>query len=87
MNTIDKGICRGCQRPILWIKNEHGKAEPFDAKPTRMLQVAGDVDPDGTTRAFIEPDRKFEVKTGHINHFVTCPVANRFREKGKETHP
>lgn len=85
MTTINRALCKGCQRPIFWIKNENGKAEPFDAKPTRMLRVAGDTDPDRAPVAFIEAEKLFEVKTGHINHFLTCPVANRFREKGKET--
>ncbi len=36
---VDKGVCKGCKKPILWWRNENGKAEPFDARPTRTLGV------------------------------------------------
>lgn len=85
MTTINRSLCKACQKPILWIRNENDRAEPFDAKPTRILRVAGDTDPDRAPVAFVEPGKLFEVKTGHLNHFLTCPSANAFRTKGKET--
>lgn len=84
MTTINRALCKGCQKPILWIKNERGRAEPFDATPTRIMRLAGDRDPNGTTLAFVEPEKLFEVVSGHLNHFLTCPQANQFRNKAKE---
>ena len=81
---MNRAACKGCGRPIFWIKNENGKAEPFDAKPTRMLRVAGDVDPDGHPHVFLEPGKICQVQAGHINHFLTCPKAAEFRQKAKE---
>jgi len=85
MSTINRAACKGCSRPIFWVKNENGKPEPFDARPTRMLRIAGDVDPDGVPHVFMETQGKqFEIQTGHINHFLTCPVANKFRDKAEK---
>lgn len=84
MTTINRALCKGCGKPILWIKNPAGKAEPFDAQPTRILRVEGDRDADGTPVHFLEEGKLFQVVTGHVNHFVTCPKANDFRTKAKE---
>lgn len=81
--NVDKGTCRGCGAAIMWIVNENGKKEPFDAKATRMLRLAGDGDPDKTIVAFVEPEVKFKVVAGHINHFVTCPQHDQFRGKAR----
>lgn len=65
----DVSACRKCSAEIYWIKNENGKAEPFDRRPTRvLLQTPGE-----------KP--RWMVATGHINHFVTCPNADSFRRK------
>lgn len=92
MSTLDRSHCKGCGAEILWIKNENGKAEPFDARPARVLNVAGDRVPGGATffvgnkgEPWADPDGKWELNSAHLPHFVTCPKAAQFRkpERGK----
>lgn len=64
----DHGNCRACSKAILWVRNENGKAEPFDARPCRVLVPS-------------EPgvaDYRIRID-GHLPHFVTCPQAGRFK--------
>jgi hypothetical protein len=88
-----RGICKGCGAAIIWIKNERGKPEPFDAKPTRVLHLEGDkqIDPRVTFTVGnfpLEPwaGQDWELDVAHLPHFVSCPVADRFR-KPKEPRP
>lgn len=73
----DAALCRSCGREILWIRNENGKAEPFDAKATRILVLPADVG----ESPFGERDTKAIVMKGRIGHFVTCPHADSHRRK------
>lgn len=91
MMTINQGVCKGCGAAILWIKNENGRPEPFDAKPTRVLHVEGDPQPGGsrfgvaaTGEKWASPAGEWELDCAHLPHFVTCPVASKFK-KPKET--
>ncbi len=84
MATCDKGICRGCGRDILWIKNENGKPEPFDARTVRVLHVEGDKCPGGSIFGVgdaVSPvaGRDCELDSAHLPHFVSCPKADQFR--------
>lgn len=65
----DPGICSGCKRPILWVTNENGKHEPFDARPVRVI-----IQEDRTV-----PEWRFQAGA-FISHFITCPQAARFKK-------
>lgn len=69
---LDVGACRKCNRRLIWIRNENGKIEPFDSRPTRMLVLPADMGTEGNTY------RAMLVK-GRVNHFMTCPYADDFR--------
>ncbi|HEV3026495.1 MAG TPA: hypothetical protein VG457_02925 [Planctomycetota bacterium] len=87
MTTMNRAACKACGTPIFWVKNENQKPEPFDARPTRILRVAGDRDPDGVPHVFLEAGKICQIQAGHLNHFLTCPQAAKFRQKPKEeTH-
>ena len=79
---MDRGKCSRCPTEIIWVKNENGKFEPFDAKPTRVLVVAGDKAPDGTE--YQCAGAPFKIETGHLNHFLTCKHAASFRKPTKK---
>jgi fructosamine-3-kinase len=75
VNVPEKGFCKGCGKDILWIKNENRKAEPFDAKETRVLLAEIEEVTGGCILG------AWRIKPGHINHFLTCRRAKDFREK------
>lgn len=88
MITINPGVCKGCGAAILWIKNEHGKPEPFDAALRRVLHVEHDRMPGGATfgvghkgEPWASPAGEWELDTAHLPHFITCPKRDQFRRK------
>ena len=74
----DKAHCNGCGAELFFVKNENGKAEPFDRKPRRVLALAVDAVPD---LLHITRKEKWVIATAHYNHFVTCPKADQFRKR------
>jgi len=79
-----KANCRGCDTQIIWVKNENGKAEPFDAKTCRVMQSPGkDYKVYTDASITIEPPQT-NIVEAHLPHFVTCPKAGDFK-KGKKT--
>jgi hypothetical protein len=93
--TINPGVCKGCGAAILWIKNEKGNAEPFDAQVRRVLHVEGDRMPGGTVVAityhgegWASPASEWKLDSAHLPHFITCPKRDQFKTTGrKETAP
>ena len=89
---MDRGTCRACGVAMIWIKNENGKSEPFDAKPARILKVAGDPEPAGqnpfTGFDSAAGERLYQqIQTGHLPHFVTCPKASQFKKDESKKAP
>lgn len=91
MMTINPGVCKGCGAAILWIKNEKGKAEPFDAAVRRVLHVESDPQPGGSKfgvgnagQPWASPAGEWELDVAHLPHFITCPKRDQFK-KPKET--
>ena len=69
------GTCRGCQRPILWVKTPVGKMHPLDPAPEKRW-------------VFIDDDNFPELQGWSLmdtykSHFATCPEADNFRKKRK----
>lgn len=83
---MNKGYCKGCGRPIVWIKTAGGRSMPCDAKPlvywARYKAPGKVVTSNG---AVISCDFKGEPSKasgiGYISHFASCPAARKFRRK------
>ncbi len=76
MSRIVEARCKGCNAEILFIKNDNGKAEPFDKKVGRIAFVYNEELPDGTV---VPTASEVLFRTAHYSHFVTCPKAAQFR--------
>lgn len=78
--------CRGCGKPIMFIKTVAGKSIPVDPEPICFMPEEGFdkfVLMDGTVqrgRALEEADK---TAIGYRSHFATCPAADQFRKKNK----
>ena len=76
--------CRGCGKPIAFIKSANGKSIPVDPEPICFMPEEGldkFVLMDGTVqrgRALEEADK---TAIGYRSHFATCPAADDFRRK------
>lgn len=78
--------CRGCGRPIVWIKTLGGKSMPCDPEPVTYWK-----DPNGTHKvvtpngevvtADIDGFPKTATGMGYVSHFATCPNAAEFRRR------
>lgn len=80
---MNRGNCRGCGAPIIWIHTPAGKSMPCDPNPvyfrpaeggkTKLVTLRGEVvscEIVGATEA---------VDAGYLPHWATCPQANRFK--------
>lgn len=80
------GYCKGCGRPIVWIKTAGGKSMPCDTEQVVYWEHHGAsgkiVTPNGEV---ISCDFKGEPSKatgiGYISHFASCPAAREFRRK------
>lgn len=78
--------CRGCGKPIAFIKTINGKSMPVDPEPINFIPEM-DYDKfvlmDGTVQRgqAAEETVKTETKIGYRSHWATCPAADDFRRK------
>lgn len=79
--------CRGCGKPIAFIKTINGKSIPVDPEPLEFIPEAAYekyVTEDGEViRGGQAEDSRQNVRTGYRSHFATCPCAEDFRKKRK----
>lgn len=74
--------CRGCGRPILWaVHAGSGKRAPFDPRPSAEGEFVLQEQPDGTLIAVHDP----KGSERYVSHFATCPKADEFRGRSKQT--
>ncbi len=86
MAFLINGTCRGCGKPIYWIKTTAGKSIPCDPEQVRYWQKPGGsqkvVTTDGeVVSAELEGDLEKVSDIGHISHFATCPKRDEFRRR------
>ena len=79
-------LCRGCGKPICFIKSVNGKSIPVDPEPIRFIPQEGFdkfVMPDGTVERGQAKTPVWEETThiGYRSHWATCPAADDFRKK------
>lgn len=80
--------CRGCGRPIIWIKTPGGKSIPCDPREVAYWQCRGGrhriVTRNGeVVSAELEGMPGTMTGIGYISHFATCPQATNFRKRGE----
>lgn len=82
--------CRGCGKPIAFIKTINGKSIPVDPERIAFIpETAYDkfVTEDGEVKSGGELNRKNQgyrpIEYGYRSHFATCPAADSFRKKNK----
>ena len=76
--------CRGCGRPIAFIKTVKGKTMPVDPEAVYFIPAEKGkkyVMIDGTVHTGREPGDGEEGWIGYISHFATCPEADSFRKR------
>lgn len=79
-------VCRGCGKPIIWIRMHSGKKIPVDLEEVAYEQKAGGslkiVTPNGEVLSAERPaDPQKATGIGYISHFATCPKADAFRKR------
>jgi len=73
---MNLAICKGCGRDILWAKSSKGFSVPLDPNIT-VYSVVDNV-------AVKVPPNLIGEKL-YVSHFSTCPNANEFSGKNRET--
>lgn len=83
---MNKAICRGCGKPILWIKTKAGKAMPCDPSPVAIDRWAGSTDKILTATGEVITGEITTVEAGNAfgyrPHWGTCPAAGKFKRGG-----
>lgn len=75
--------CRGCNAPIMWAITEEGKRAPLDITPSTAGNVLAWASQKEMRCATFAGDTLAALVAHGVplrtNHFMTCPVADRFR--------
>ncbi len=84
---MNEATCRGCGAPVVWIRTSGGKSMPCDSSPICYKAVTGGKDKIVTIRGEvvrgIVVNGAGTANVGYRPHWVTCPLANRFRRRGQ----
>lgn len=78
------GVCKGCGRPIIWIRSALGRSIPCDPEQRVYWEQPGGkqkiVTPNGmVVSATLEGTPDTATGVGYISHWATCPEAASFR--------
>lgn len=66
----ERGTCRSCNAPVLWVETESGKRMPLDAEPERRFVLEAGTSP-----------MRARLRNTYVSHFSTCPQAERWRKE------
>lgn len=84
---MNHGICKGCGKPIVWIRTSSGKSMPCDAQEVAYKAVKGAkgkvVTPNGEVVSCVfngDPEKMTGI--GYVPHWSTCQQAGRFKKGG-----
>ena len=87
--------CRGCGKPIAFIKTISGKSIPVDPETImyvpemdydKFVTLDGNVERGKATKDISQMEKdnyEFIKHVGYRSHFATCPAADSFRKKNK----
>lgn len=81
--------CRGCGRPLVFVKTYNGKSLPCDPErvpfvPDLNGQYLFVTDEGDVLRGTMPRPEDSDVHFGRFSHFATCPEAEKFRRPGKK---
>lgn len=79
-------VCRGCGKPIIWIRTHGGKKMPVDVDLVRFVSDRSGTDVfvrrDGSvTVGRRAGNQESQAELGYTSHFATCPQADAFRKR------
>lgn len=76
--------CKGCGRPIKWVKTPKGKSMPLDPDPVKMVMVrmVEKKDLKGNVVSVVETGFSIDA---YMPHWATCPKADKFKRKKNDT--
>lgn len=86
-------LCKGCLKPIFWVKTEKGRNIPLDKEPVEGGRVIVRMGPEmGKATAHIETAEEIAARlkcpepagrVAYMPHHATCPKAGQFRKRGR----
>lgn len=83
-------ICKGCGRPIEWVRTANGKMMPVDPQLVgiRLLDGGSEmlitIDGETVRGRRCDPDADHLYNVGYVPHWPTCPARDHFKRGGKE---
>jgi len=75
--------CKGCGRPLYWVKTANGSPHPLDAEPTpdgNAVIIGGVVH---FKRGDLFEEMIDDALPRYRSHFETCPEAAKFRRRAR----
>ena len=82
-------ICRGCGRPIEWVRTTGGRNMPIDPEAVFVIEGGGNdrfVTDGGaviTGRVARSEEESRDLPVAFVPHWKTCPNAGDFRRSGR----
>lgn len=78
--------CKGCGKPIVWIRTNRGKSMPCDAQEVAYKAVKGAkgkvITQNGEVISCVfDADPQEMTGVGYIPHWSTCQQAGKFRKE------
>jgi len=76
-----RGTCRSCRRPVLWVRTTAGRPMPLDPEPTEAGNVLleGGV-PRQLTAAEVAGLSDADERERYLPHHATCPQGRAWRK-------
>lgn len=81
MRGGNRGECRGCGNPLLWVETEHGRPMPLDPDPVPGGNVV--IDASGVAIVFARAGQAPKRFDRYVPHAKTCPAAGASRRRGR----
>lgn len=78
-------VCRGCGKPIIWIRTHGGKKMPVDIDAVPFIADRSGTEifvrRDGSVTVGMRAEHQDnQAELGYTSHFATCPKADAFRK-------
>lgn len=82
-------VCRGCGKPIIWIRTHGGKKMPVDTETVPFVAERSGTEIFVRRDGSVTAGRRAETgdgqaERGYISHFATCPRGEMFQKTGRQ---